>query len=78
MRNDNPKCPESLKWPDPSRTVYNGGPILKMERVVRQCPIIIPLLLFATMQFFIEMYILDGPKNPEKGELGGNPIGFDQ
>jgi hypothetical protein len=30
------------------------------------------------MQFFIEMCILDGSKNPEKGELGGNPLGLDE
>jgi hypothetical protein len=30
------------------------------------------------MQFFIEMYMLDGPKNPEKGELKETPLGFGQ
>jgi len=58
------------------RIVYNGRSIFKMERVVRQCPIIIPLVLFMTMQFFIELYILDGSKNPAEGELGGNTIGL--
>jgi hypothetical protein len=49
-----------------------------MERVVRRCPIIIPLVLFLTVQFFIEMCIFDGSKNPEKSKLGENTLGLDE